>query len=197
MSGGTLWKLGRLTVRQRGELRADASLGVPSAEMLLHGIGHRADAPDRLARTFSHLENVLNAVATSAWEGCWYWSRKFRVRKTVKAPVTQGRIVVYNPKMRSQHWSSSAATRDTWHAVSVVGGPAACPAATEMGAKRFLPQDAPRLPMLDCAWPSKCACVYRHYSDRRAGPRRASERGRPWRTMVPERRTARGRRADD
>jgi hypothetical protein len=93
---------------------------------------------------------------------------------------------------------SPAAKIDPWHAVSVIGGPVgACPAATEVRAKRFLPQDAPRLPMLNCAWPLKCRCVYRHYDDRRATPRRASERGRPCRAVVPELRHVQGRRAED
>ena len=104
--------------------------------------------------------------------------------------------MLYNPKMR-RHESGSSPVGDQWHAVSVVVGALPCPAATELSTKRFLPQDAPLLPMPNCAWPPKCRCVYRHYADRRAGPRRASERGRPWRAMVPERRKLEGRRAED
>jgi len=106
-------------------------------------------------------------------------------------------VVHKQPKSRSQEGRLSPVKKDPWRAVSIVGGPGACPAATELNAKRFLPQDAPRLPMLDCTWPSKCTCVYRHHADRRATPRRASELGRPWRVVVPERRKVHGRRADD
>jgi hypothetical protein len=106
--------------------------------------------------------------------------------------------VVYKPRVQRQQVSaSSAIEKERWHAVSIVGGPDVCRSATELRAQRFLPQDAPRLPMLNCAWPLKCKCVYRHYADRRASPRRASERGRPWRAVVPERRQMHGRRADD
>jgi hypothetical protein len=93
--------------------------------------------------------------------------------------------------------SAAAIARDPWHAVSVVSGPTACAAATELRAKRFLPQDAPRLPMPNCSCPLTCTCTFRHYSDRRATPRRASELGRPWRAVVPERRKINGRRAGD
>ena len=93
--------------------------------------------------------------------------------------------------------SSASIVKEPWHAVSVVGASDACPSAVKLRARRFLPMDAPRLPTPDCAWPLQCKCIYRHYADRRASPRRASELGRPWRTVVPERRQIRGRRADD
>ena len=69
--------------------------------------------------------------------------------------------------------------KEPWHAVSVESGPEGCPPATGLRMKRVLSSDAPRLPLADCVWPWKCRCTYRHYSDRRAGPRRASELGRP------------------
>ena len=88
--------------------------------------------------------------------------------------------------------------KETWHAVSVVGGPTACPAAYELRGKRVLSNDAPRLPLQNCAWPSKCACTYRHYSDRRATKRRAADRGLSTGLVRRERRQLlRGRRADD
>ena len=105
--------------------------------------------------------------------------------------------MVYNPKTKGGVGAFPPTGGNRWHAVSVFNASVACPAATELLSKRFLPPDAPRLPMANCAWPSKCACIFRHYADRRAGPRRASERGRPWRAVVPERRNLRGRREDD
>ena len=39
------------------------------------------------------------------------------------------------------------------HAVSIVGASDACPSVSELRSRRFLPQDAPRLPMWNCAWP--------------------------------------------
>ena len=105
--------------------------------------------------------------------------------------------MVYKPKIDKQRVRPPAAINEPWHAVSIVGASDACPSVSELRSRRFLPQDAPRLPMLNCAWPLRCRCVYRHYADRRATPRRASELGRPWRAVVPERRQVHGRRADD
>jgi len=88
-------------------------------------------------------------------------------------------------------------TRDPWHAVSVVASQTACAAATALRGKRVLSNDAPRLPLPDCTHPLNCGCTYRHYPDRRVGPRRASERGMAARPVPQERRRQPGRRADD
>src|ERR1700687_1304351 len=60
----------------------------------------------------------------------------------------------------------------SWHAVSVVGGPAACPATQGLRHKRFLSDEAPPLPLPECSAPWRCKCIYRHHSDRRATLRR-------------------------
>jgi hypothetical protein len=85
-----------------------------------------------------------------------------------------------------------------YHCVSVVAGAKACPAALELRDTRLLSADAPRLPLDACDRPSDCDCRYQHFDDRRAGPRRAGERGGfadPW--MNTERRRSRGRRSTD
>ena len=88
--------------------------------------------------------------------------------------------------------------KEQWHAVSVVPGPAACPAIKNLGGKRFLASEAPRLPLPDCSSAWHCKCVYRHYADRRGGARRIEERiGLPGPRVGVERREMRGRRADD
>lgn len=87
--------------------------------------------------------------------------------------------------------------KEPWHAVSVIGGPGACPPALALQGKRILSDDAPRLPLSTCAWSWNCRCIYRHHRDRRATPRRASDRGQPASWVVTERRIARGRRAED
>ena len=85
-----------------------------------------------------------------------------------------------------------------WHAVSVVGGAAACPAAEEVRDKRFLSAEAPPLPLPDCSSPWRCNCIYVHYSDRRTKLRRETDRGRfPRPRFGTERRERHGRRADD
>jgi hypothetical protein len=82
--------------------------------------------------------------------------------------------------------------------VSVVGGANACAAAKQLKNVRVLSAEAPRLPLAACDCPAMCACTYRHFDDRRAGPRRAKERGQlggPW--AMTDRRRSIGRRETD
>src|ERR1700693_2283500 len=87
------------------------------------------------------------------------------------------------------------------HAVSVVAGPVACPATVGLRHKRFLSDEAPSLPLPECSSPWRCKCIYRHFSDRRATPRRATDRGASSSPKVGNERREklgkRGRRADD
>jgi hypothetical protein len=62
--------------------------------------------------------------------------------------------------------------KQTWHGVSIAGGPLACPAAEGLRHKRFLSDEAPSLPVPECSSPWRCKCIYRHHSDRRATLRR-------------------------
>lgn len=86
---------------------------------------------------------------------------------------------------------------DPYHAVSVIPGKGACPAAFRFAGTRFLSANAPRLPLPSCDH-EYCECRFRHHRDRRAGPRRRSDQGMMtglW--NGPERRRVLGRRADD
>jgi hypothetical protein len=95
----------------------------------------------------------------------------------------------------------SEPAREPWHAVSVVGGPKACPAVEALRDKRFLSADAPRLPLPDCTSVWRCKCAYKHHIDRRGTPRRSIDRtGLPSPLLGKDRRIARqarGRRTDD
>jgi hypothetical protein len=85
-----------------------------------------------------------------------------------------------------------------FHCVSVVQGATACEAAKSLAGQRILSAQAPLLPLPDCQSPDGCTCTYRKFDDRRAGPRRASERGQfaaPW--TQRDRRRSGGRRATD
>jgi hypothetical protein len=80
----------------------------------------------------------------------------------------------------------------------ITATPAACDAAQACKGKRFLSSNAPLLPLAGCDV-MRCDCRYRHYDDRRAGPRRQDEK-----SVVPvpsrdhiNRRTRRGRRTID
>jgi hypothetical protein len=86
-----------------------------------------------------------------------------------------------------------------WNAVSVVTSASGCEAARAMKGQRFLSADAPRLPLPQCQSPMTCQCVYRKYADRRAGPRRESEKTGLQRASSSgqERRKKRGRRSTD
>jgi hypothetical protein len=62
---------------------------------------------------------------------------------------------------------------------------------------RYLSRDAPRLPLPTCPHPEKCQCSFRHYEDRRGGPRRNADIGAGGDKPVTEKRKSRGRRARD
>ena len=88
-------------------------------------------------------------------------------------------------------------TKEPWHAVSIVTGATACPAALKIRGKRFLSAEAPRLALADCTFLSRCRCTYRHYPDRRSTLRRAADRGMYGKLPGLERRESTGRRAED
>jgi hypothetical protein len=87
--------------------------------------------------------------------------------------------------------------KQPWHSVGVIGGTMACAAAVQNKGRRFLASEAPPIPLPDCTAPWRCKCVYRHYADRRATPRRIADRGMFGRHIGSERRQSRGRRAED
>jgi len=86
-----------------------------------------------------------------------------------------------------------------WHAVTVVLHPASCAAAALCRNTRYLANEAPRLPLPQCPHPEDCPCTFRHYEDRRAGPRRNDDvrgihdSGKP----ISNRRASKGRRTGD
>jgi hypothetical protein len=86
-----------------------------------------------------------------------------------------------------------------WSAVSIVAGTGGCEAAFALKGRRFLGAEAPQIPLAECTCAPTCRCVYRKYSDRRAGPRREEEHSGMRRagTSDPERRIGRGRRKTD
>ncbi len=85
-----------------------------------------------------------------------------------------------------------------FHCVSVVPGPNACEAARLGASVRMLSASAPFLPLPDCTTPGECVCTYRKFGDRRAGPRRAIDKGMSaQRWTERERRRRGGRRSTD
>ncbi|MEQ1801712.1 MAG: hypothetical protein ABL989_07320 [Gammaproteobacteria bacterium] len=53
-----------------------------------------------------------------------------------------------------------------FHGVSVKPGPHACQAAQDLVGQRFLPDEAPAMPLAACDL-TKCQCAYSHHGDRR------------------------------
>jgi len=60
--------------------------------------------------------------------------------------------------------------------VSIATGWPSCKAARELEGQRFLPREAPQLPLPGCDQ-GACECAYQHHGDRRDGPRRDAELG--------------------
>jgi hypothetical protein len=85
-----------------------------------------------------------------------------------------------------------------WSAVRIATHGEACAKAMALHDKRFLARDAPALPLKGCTLAAACNCIYRHYTDRRAGQRRdvAPTASRALRSPG-ERRAARERRGSD
>lgn len=63
-----------------------------------------------------------------------------------------------------------------WHAVAIKPKGQCCEAVQAHRSARFLPGDAPRLPLPECNTSDTCTCVYKHHADRRAQPRRQDEK---------------------
>ena len=85
-----------------------------------------------------------------------------------------------------------------YHCVEVIAGARACQVARQLKDLRLLSAEAPRLPLATCDRPADCRCKYRHFDDRRQGPRRENEHAtvpRPHTGL--ERRRWRGRRDSD
>jgi len=62
--------------------------------------------------------------------------------------------------------------RNPWRAVGIVPGKNCCKASKDSDV-RYLCEEAPRLPLAGCTNPGGCQCTYRHFEDRRKGPRRS------------------------
>lgn len=60
-----------------------------------------------------------------------------------------------------------------FHGVSIRRGPDCCQAVEALGKRRFLGDEAPRLPLPGCDHP-RCECAYSHHKDRRDGDDRRS-----------------------
>jgi len=67
-------------------------------------------------------------------------------------------------------------------------------AAKHAAGKRYLLNEAPHLPLADCALPASCSCKYRKHADRRDGDRRLLGTAESNRWFAGSERRQRGRR---
>jgi hypothetical protein len=113
--------------------------------------------------------------------------------------------VSQNPQADAKIATSIRVT-NKWHAVAVSVGPTCCRVALNARSSRFLSTEAPPLPLAGCSQPASCTCKYKHYGDRRAGPRRRTDSDIYKNALSPhvvrrltfeDRRASKGRRADD
>jgi hypothetical protein len=112
-----------------------------------------------------------------------------------------GRLTDDGARARVEH----VQVTNPWHAVGINTGVLCCRASVFLRETRFLSRQAPPLPLQGCTQPKTCRCRYKHYSDRRTGPRRASESElfqdalsrHTQANLTNERRARRGRRATD
>jgi hypothetical protein len=84
-------------------------------------------------------------------------------KRQVSRPVTQA-AMARNPANKSSEF----------HAVAINCSDSACDAAKALLGKRFLSNDAPRLPLDECTVPT-CECRFRHYADRRNAKNRRNQ----------------------
>ncbi|MEE4360528.1 MAG: hypothetical protein V2I63_03280 [Pseudomonadales bacterium] len=93
---------------------------------------------------------------------------------------------------------AGSSLQNLFHGVEIVArGNFGCPQARQLEGRRFLSEEAPLLPLEGCSSPDRCACSYRHFSDRRTDKRRDSDLGLPDRPIPDDRRESGGRRITD
>lgn len=117
---------------------------------------------------------VAALIALALW---WYQGKKQQHSRAVR---------VRDPKRSS----------DNYHCVEVRYRRDACDAVKRIGAKRFLPGEAPGIPMPGCD-AGRCTCRYVHHEDRRHSDRRnpvAQWANQPPASARGERRSKRDRR---
>jgi hypothetical protein len=102
-------------------------------------------------------------------------------------------------RISARETTVSTMLRTPWHAVSIVSSTACCATAMRLLGTRFLPKEAPRLPLKGCLMGPNCRCSYQHHDDRRVLSRRAPDLWSPGRAGYAgkERRRERGRRNTD
>lgn len=136
---------------------------------------------------------MKQAPRSSSLGGMFSWLRRKVKTKRIER-VANTRVV------------TNIRVTNPWHAVAVSSSAACCRASVAARHTRYLSTEAPPLPLAGCTQAGSCTCKYKHYSDRRIGPRRTTDRDLYKNALSPhiiprltftDRRSSRGRRADD
>lgn len=98
---------------------------------------------------------------------------------------------------RSSARSRVSTLTHLFHGIEIVPGPHSCSAVRDLAKQRLLSEEAPLLPLAECAGTYRCSCKYRHFVDRRTDTRRESDEGLPARVHAEDKRSGSGRRITD
>ncbi|HRQ58158.1 MAG TPA: hypothetical protein PLN31_12125 [Azoarcus taiwanensis] len=88
-------------------------------------------------------------------------------------------LTALNSRVRERRISPAKRTFSPFHAVAIRPRGVGCEMAKALSGRRFLADEAPRLPLDHCDR-EDCRCMYVHFDDRRRGERRI------WATVAPD-----------
>lgn len=102
----------------------------------------------------------------------WFvYHRSLKNGKTNQAKYSDCNKVAHGKYGNSKRKLASTLRRGKYHCVEILSKEKGCSSVFSLTDKRFLPDEAPALPLLGCDYQS-CSCQYVHHEDRRVAPRR-------------------------
>lgn len=104
---------------------------------------------------------VFGLSIAAAFPVAWYFLRSDQ--DAAEKPVKAAKQIAPQPK------AAKKARRRNFKGASIKPGNICCQAVRELSAKRYLVEEAPRLPLESCDRVGECVCTYHNHPDRRAG----------------------------
>jgi hypothetical protein len=95
-------------------------------------------------------------------------------KDNAKIKTAKPKRPINSPVKQAEKTMNPATESSEFHAVAINCNDSACDAAKALLGKRFLSNDAPRLPLDECTVPT-CECRFRHYADRRNAKNRRNQ----------------------
>tara|TARA_R110002072_G_scaffold302404_1_gene485176 strand:- start:139 stop:576 length:438 start_codon:yes stop_codon:yes gene_type:complete len=103
---------------------------------------------------------------------CWFiYHRSLNNRKKNQVKNSGFNKVAHNKYGNSKRKLTSKLKCSKYHCVEILSKKESCSSVIALTDKRFLPYEAPAIPLLECDYQS-CSCHYAHHEDRRVAPRR-------------------------